>query len=356
MIEATDFLVARDDLHRRRLVRSALPALQAGEVLLRIDAFALTANTVTYAAFGGEMRYWAFFPAPEGWGRVPCWGFADVMESQAPGIDVGARYFGFYPIATHLAVRPAHARAGRFVDDAEHRRPLPPVYNAYVSLGPIGAEREALEMLYRPLFTTAWMLDDMLAEVGFHGAGRLVLSSASSKTAFSLAHLLRGRGVVEVIGLTSARNLGFVDGLGCYDTVLPYEDIARIPDDALAVYVDFSGAASLRRRLHERLRERLIADWVVGAADWSARAPYDKTLPGAPPAFFFAPTRIEERVAAWGREGYEQRLAAAKEAFFAAAGAWLFVRRERGEAAVDRYWMQSVEGTSPPEVGLVLGL
>jgi hypothetical protein len=356
MDHATDFLVARDDLHRRRFAHPPVPALQPGEALLRVDAFALTANTVTYAAFGGEMRYWAFFPAPEGWGRVPCWGFADVVASEARGLEVGQRYFGFYPIATHLVVRPEHVRAGRFVDATEHRRALPAVYNGYVAFGDIGPEREALEMLYRPLFTTAWMLDDLLAEADFHGARRVVLSSASSKTAFSLAQLLRQRGRVEVVGLTSARNLGFIDGLGCYDVVLPYEDIARIPADAPAVYLDFSGAASLRRRVHEHLREWLVADWVVGAADWSARAPHDKSLPGAAPKFFFAPTRIEERVAAWGREGYEQRLAQAKETFFAAAGGWLFVTRERGEAAVDRYWMQSVEGTSPPELGLVLAL
>jgi hypothetical protein len=302
------------------------------------------------------MRYWAFFPAPEGWGRVPCWGFADVVASQAPGVEVGERYFGFYPIATHLVVRPERAHAGRFLDATEHRRALPAVYNGYLALGALGVEREALEMLYRPLFTTSWMLDDQLADAGFHGARHVVLSSASSKTAFSLAQLLRQRGSVEVIGLTSARNLGFVDALRCYDLVLPYEDVARIPGEAPAIYVDFSGAASLRRRVHEHLRERLVADWVVGAADWSARAPYDPSLPGAAPKFFFAPTRIEQRVADWGREAYEQRLAQVKEAFFAAAASWLFLTRERGEAAVDRYWMQSVEGTSPPEIGLVLGL
>lgn len=356
MTDAIDFLVGRDDIHRRRFAAARLPELQPGEALLRIDAFALTANTVTYAAFGTEMRYFSFFPAAEGWGRVPCWGFADVVASSAPGVPVGARYFGFYPIGTHLVVRPGHVRPDRFVDETAHRRGLPGVYNGYFSFGALDAGQEALEMLYRPLFTTAWMLDDLLAESRFHGARRIVLSSASSKTAFCLAQLVRARGGVEVVGLTSTRNLGFVDGLGCYHVVLPYEDVPRIAHDEPAAYVDFSGAASLRRRLHEHLGERLVADWVVGAADWSARAPYDRSLPGAAPQFFFAPTRIEQRLAAWGRDGYEQRLAAAQASFFAAARSWLFVLRERGEAAVDRYWMQAVEGTSPAEVGLILAL
>ena len=36
--------------------------LADGELRLRIERFALTANNITYAAFGEAMRYWDFFP------------------------------------------------------------------------------------------------------------------------------------------------------------------------------------------------------------------------------------------------------------------------------------------------------
>jgi hypothetical protein len=213
-----------------------------------------------------------------------------------------------------------------------------------------------MAMLYRPLFTTSWMLDDALAEAAFHGARRVAISSASSKTAFGLAYLLRGRRAVEVIGLTSASHVPFVQSLGCYDRVLAYSDVGRLPADTPLAYVDFSGAAGLRRALHQHLGGGLVYDCTVGAADWSARAPYDKSLPGAAPQFFFAPARIEQRIAEWGRAAWEARLAEASAAFLAAARPWLKIVRERGRDAVDGRWIEAVEGRSPADVGLVLAL
>ncbi|MEQ1820493.1 MAG: DUF2855 family protein, partial [Terricaulis sp.] len=49
---------------------------------LKLDLFALTSNNVTYAAMGtGMLGYWDFFPASEGFGKVPVWGFGTVIES-----------------------------------------------------------------------------------------------------------------------------------------------------------------------------------------------------------------------------------------------------------------------------------
>ena len=63
--------------------------LEPGEVRLAVDAFALTANNVTYAAIGDLLQYWSFFPAPDRWGRVPVWGYADVVESTLDDVPVG---------------------------------------------------------------------------------------------------------------------------------------------------------------------------------------------------------------------------------------------------------------------------
>ncbi len=91
----TDFLVKRDDLRECRVAESRRPARSApAKALLRVETFGLTANNVTYAVFGEAMSYWDFFPAEQGWGRVPMWGFAEVERSEAEGVEPGTRSTG----------------------------------------------------------------------------------------------------------------------------------------------------------------------------------------------------------------------------------------------------------------------
>ena len=105
-----------------RAVDTAAVEPSDGEAVFRIDSFALTANNVTYGAVGDLVGYWNFYPASEdGWGRIPVWGFADVAASRAEGVDVGDRYFGFWPMSTE-AVR----AAGLHRSDRVHRRHAAP--------------------------------------------------------------------------------------------------------------------------------------------------------------------------------------------------------------------------------------
>ena len=72
--EGVDMIIEvdRDDLHRTRQVETASAPLAHGDPRLGISGFALTANNVTYGAFGDTMQYWNFFPAAAGWGRYRC--------------------------------------------------------------------------------------------------------------------------------------------------------------------------------------------------------------------------------------------------------------------------------------------
>jgi Protein of unknown function (DUF2855) len=173
------------------------------------------------------------------------WGFGDVIASRHPNISEGERLFGYFPMGTHLVIEAADVSKRGLRDAAAHRQVAAPVYNAYsrVTGDPAFAGRHGdYQALLRPLFMLSFLVDDLLAENKFFGASSVILSSASSKTAFGLAHLLHTqRQPIRVIGLTSAANAGFVKSLGCYDDVVTYDAASSISADQTAVYIDMRG-------------------------------------------------------------------------------------------------------------------
>lgn len=355
------FEVRRDDLATTRLVPESQPPAEDGELLLRIDAFALTANNITYGVTGDMIGYWQFFPAAdEGWGRIPVWGFAEVVSSGVADISVGERIYGYLPMAGHLRVRPVGVSPRGFRDGAVHRSELPAVYNQYQRCAADPGYQPAHEgfiMLFRPLFTTSFFIDDFLAEEHFFGADTVVLSSASSKTAFSLAWLLRQRrGDVQVLGLTSAHNRAFVESLGCYDRVLSYDDIEALPEGR-AVFVDMAGNGDLRAAIHHHYGDRLAYSCSVGATHWeSAALRGGPSLPGPKPTLFFAPAQVEKRTADWGSAGVAERIAAAWMPFAERASHWIRLREESGGEAVAHAYTSLLHNRADPSEGLILSL
>jgi hypothetical protein len=360
---STDFLVDRHDLRRSIVEHGPGPdaiALAPGQVLLGIDAFALTANNVTYAVFGDAMGYWKFFPGHGEWGRVPVWGFADVVRSQHDAVRAGERVYGYFPMSSHLVVRADRITDASFVDVTPHRQPLPPVYNQYVRVARdriYDPRHEAQEMLFRPLFTTAFLLDDLFAEREFFGARVVLIASASSKTALALAFLLSRlrRGRCRVVGLTSPAHADFVERTGCYDQVVPYPAIASLPTDSPAMLVDMAGSGQVLAAVHGRFGDRLRHSCLVGATHWEAPRPQE-TLPGPQPEFFFAPDRVRTRTHDWGPDGFQSRVAASWREFVPAAERWIHVVRGSGVAAVGEAYREVLEGRAAPDRGYVLSL
>ena len=78
-MHTTTLLIRKKQLSETRLHTANAAALADGQVRVRVDQFALTANNITYAAFGEAMNYWNFYPAAGGWGRIPVWGFGTVL-------------------------------------------------------------------------------------------------------------------------------------------------------------------------------------------------------------------------------------------------------------------------------------
>lgn len=358
------FEVNRSDLAQTRSIEVEARALTPGQARLRVRKFGLSANNVTYAVFGDAMGYWSFFPADEGWGRVPVWGFADVVEANGTGLVEGESVYGYLPMGDELIVEPTRVAEHGFTDGSTHRAALPPAYNGFTrcSTDPVYAsDTEALQMLFRPLFMTDFVLDDWLADSSWFGADEVVLSSASSKTAFGLAHLIAARAEAggqrpTVVGLTSAGNRDFVDQLGFYDQIVTYDELSAADSmfagDRPTVYVDMAGDGAVRHAVHTQ-RPGLTASVQVGGTHWGdLNGPSD--LPGPAPALFFAPDQIVKRRDDWGPGGVEERFAIAWESFLPIIDPLVEVVEATGTDEIAQVWKSVLDGTAPPHHGYVL--
>lgn len=351
-----NFLVNKSDLSDTRLEPVNVPAAGPGEILLRVDRFALTANNITYGVAGDLIGYWQFFPAQEGWGRIPVWGIATVTKSSVDGVEKGSRYYGYYPMSGHLLAAPGKITDKGFTDQATHRQGLPAVYNHYAlmneALGfPIQQDNQ--QMIYRPLFTTSFVLDDYFSDQGFFGAEQIILSSASSKTAFGTAFMLQGR-APNIIGMTSKRNQAFVEGLSLYDKVFSYEELSSIDPSLTTAYIDFSGNRSLLSEVHHRFGQQLVNSCGVGITHWAARAGEDpKSLPGARPTMFFAPSQIQKRHGEWGPVLFQSKLDKAWQSFLRDVDQWVRIVESKTPDQLGGVFETVLNG-APPDTAFVL--
>ncbi len=308
----------RSDIVRTRWHESAHVPLDAGQVRLRVEHFGLSANNVTYATLGDALHYWDFFPQQDpAWGCVPVWGFATVSESRCDEVAEGRRVFGFLPFATDLVMTPNRVRSGGFVDASAHRAALPAPYNAYTDASE-GTSRteEAYDAVLRPLFTTSFLIAEWLSREQHFGADTVVISSASSKTAYGTAYAI-GRACAaqrpELVGLTSPAHVASTEALGLYDRVLAYDEVAALDAERATVYVDLSGSSEIRAAVHARCAG-LRHDCAVGLTHWQA-SEGAQPLPGPDPVFFFAPSELERQSAQSGAAEVFGRISAAMSGF-----------------------------------------
>ena len=227
--------------------------------------------------------------------------------------------------------------------------------------------------MLRPLFITSWLIDDFLDDNHFFGVqadgsaeslttpaspGLLLLSSASSKTAYGTAFQLAQRQGLTVVGLTSPANIGFCESLGCYHQVLSYAQLAQLDAQQPCVYIDFAGNASLRHAIHSHFSQLKFSSSIGGThVDQLGGA---QGLPGPRATLFFAPAQIKKRHADWGAEVLGQRLLASWQAFLArvshAQSPWLQVHHHQGPDAAQAIYRAVLSGQCPPQEGHMLSL
>ncbi len=355
-----DIEVVRTALTQWRQVDLGSAPLIDGQVRLKVDRFGFSSNNVTYAVMGEMLRYWEAFSAaasaPSGdvvWGRVPVWGFAEVVESRVDAIAVGERLFGFLPMSTELVITPGKITETEIADAAPHRAVLAAAYNNYRRCAKdptYDAGLEDLQMLLYPLYFTSFVIDDFLVDHADFGASQVIISSASAKTAIGAAQLLHGRSM-RTVALTSEPNVEFCESLGVYDQVLTYDEITDL-EHTSAVFVDVAGNPHVVAAVHRHLAEDLVHSMVVGDTHWdSAPAETDGPLPGPPRAFLFAPTQIKKRSQDWGAAELNAKMGAAWATFAAWASTWLDLERVAGPEAVIEVFLGYLAGRVDPKVG-----
>lgn len=349
--------IRKSDLARTRRTEREAPALKDGEILVKVDRFALTANNISYGVVGEKIGYWRLFPAEEGWGVIPVWGFADVVQSTCADIKTGERLYGYFPMGSHLVMVPGKVRPERLFDAAPHRVSLPPVYNSYARLSGEPHYDSAMDderMLLLPLYATSFSLYDFLADNQWFGAAQIIILSASSKTAIGLAMALGDDNAAPaIIGMTSAANLGAVSKLRLYASVHTYDDIGSIDAQAPSVIVDMSGNGKALSTLHKHLGDNMRFCSNVGITH------YDDNVMGPDfirerSAMFFAPGHMQKRASDWGPGVFEKKAFIFWRDAAVRSRDWLKLDRALGMKGLEDAYQRVLSGQAPPDRGVIV--
>ena len=368
--EINELQTSKTDLTKTRIASGNFDPtnLEKGEISLKIESFAFTANNITYGLAGDMMGYWKFFPSlddPQNqWGCIPMWGFAKVIYSNNENIKVNERLFGYFPPSTSIILNPIKISDKNLTDGKDHRKDLPPVYNNYVRLS--GEENydsamDNVRALLFPLHITSFCLCDILQNESYLGASQIIIVSASSKTAIGLAQGLKDESEApKVIGLTSSKNLNFVESLGCYDEAIPYDKLERVNCDVQSVMVDMAGNREILGKLHSSLGNKMIKCITVGMTHWDNETTADDTMGQLMnrerTEFFFAPDHIQKRISDWGTEGYNQKTSSFMDTRAEQSKSWMNIKEVSGLDNFLSTYDNVIQGDINPNEGIIVNI
>lgn len=348
--QISEILINKKDLTDTKCVEHTFDTADLGEhqVLLRVESAGFSANNVTYALLGERAGYWGFFPAEDGWGKVPLWGFAIVEASNHPDIETGEKVFGYLPSASHLVITAGKVSSYGFSDVDDKRKSIAPLYDNYQRCATdpgYVADKEAWQLNYRPLFMTSFVLDDYSGERITDNTKRVLLTSASSKTAYGCAHLLlknksvRGQNY-QVVGLTSASNKDFVSKTGCYDDVLSYDEAINAEFAGDSILLDFTGNRKLLGNIKSKAEG--IHFVFIGATDVVALSTQKEgQVEGE---LFSAPAQVKKRTVEWGQETFAKHYAAAWLGFSENIENLVSVRELEGAETIRQLYLGGLAG------------
>ena len=351
------FEVRRNDLSVFRLTEQVTPGIEDGEILAEVERFAFTANNISYAVVGEKLGYWNFFPVEEGWGVIPVWGFAKVIESRHPEINAGERLYGYWPMATHVVMQPGKLRNDQLRDMSAHRAELAAVYNSYARTSGEAHYDPSMDderMLLMPLYATSFCLYDYLVANEFFGATQVIVPSASSKTAIGLAYALQDNpDTPTCVGMTSASNRERVVALGLYDTVIGYEDLRAIDSEQPTVVVDMSGNGSMLSELHRHLGVNMRFTSNVGLTHYDA-GQMGPDFIRERSSMFFAPGHIQARAEELGPGEFQKMAYAFWHSIAIRSRDWLNIEPCHGVDNIQGVFERVRDGEVSPDTALVV--
>lgn len=352
--------INKSNLFQSKINEADTGSLEEGEILFKINKFALTTNNITYAVTGSQLNYWNFFPTnEEGWGIIPSWGFAEVLESKADDIQIGEKVYGYFPMASHLKIKAGNINEHSISDITAHRQPMAAIYNTYNRLGmdiKHPAYIQDYMPIFRPLFATSFLNYEYLKSKDFFDANRVLITSASSKTGLGLAFMLYENKAVDhkkIIGLTSSKNVDFVKSTGFYDEVLSYDELPQRLEKTPTIIVDMAGNASLLSSIYSYLNEDLKFISKIGLTDWTAASAEEK-IPVA--KFFFAPTFAGIFFKQYGAKEANKMIVKKMFSFIENAKGWVSIEELTSFEGLEERYLEILKGEVDPSKGCLVCL
>ena len=339
--------VNRSELSASRILTETGQQLAQGELLIDIDRLAISANNITYALLGDSFGYWNLFPSTRPWGRIPAWGYGQVVETLNGDIPVGTRLYGLFPMASQVTIR-AEASGSAIVDTSEHRSSIDPVYNRYVIDSTSSESQMNSYALLRPLIVMSFVLAEYLRGQCFFRASNIVVTSASSKTALGLGLLLGSE--VRTVGVTSPENLGFVAAAQCFAHTATYHDDLEDIMTGDCLILDFAGDDLLIERLRGSARG-VCKVLRTGQTHPRAGGGAETSRQGSDT--FFAPEHIKRLTRAWGHSLFDEKLRSAIAKFEGASRPWYREAKLTGPYALGEAVTSLVNGLADPSLLMI---
>lgn len=390
---------------------AAIPYAPLGpsSVRVRTKVMSLTSNNMTYAKLGFLMKWWNIHPLPPStpapfndankYGRINCWGFAEVLDSTHPAVEKGSYLWGYQPIGTlaqDLVLEKGRVRGQVFVKN-DHRQDIFPIYNRYFVFPPgLGesiearAEGIAYDAIFRVMYETAYLANRFVftpdpKETMTPSAGdttwdpakadikdaTIICFAPGAKVALSFARDLKQgqkKPVAKVIGAASDYSVDFVRSTGEYDEVISTSEessnvLARVPDSGKVVLVDFGGRGGIAQKwaaaFSETRKNVLLMNCGGEIAEESSSqvlASFQKTQSATPTyesAFINASDLRDLAVAKYGEERYFSDFEKAWEEFKKKPVRGLKMAWGNGMEDVQKGWKSLSDGTAKPDEGLV---
>lgn len=354
--------------------KSPVPELETGHVLLRIDKYAFSQMPLGYLMKGFTRTfsaYHSFYQSKEeSLYRSAAWGYATVVESAHPKVEVGTRLYGLVPPSKYqLNLVGGTIPAGKKGEPAvveltmegvpfnlrrlQELEVVPPSETTENA----DPHHEDWKILLKEIYTMAFYMDEqLLTETGMINS--VVISCGSSKTAMALAYCLRMREMRFVYALTSAEHKDFVKSTELYHEVFTYDEINLLPTNHTCVYMDFKCDGEVRQNITLRLGTNLMYNMTVGPAVFQKRMKDQLFEKKARDVLFDESSWRERRrmVAEVTKTGRNEKLKYSFKGFIERMKKYLKLRHISGVDGITKMYDSVYSNTAPPNEAYICTL